>query len=111
MYKSAVVLHLVAGLLLTAIPAAFAVEAPGLSASASASSSWHAGTPSDLPTLIHESCDSVEVEEDGCSWSIADLHGWLLPLELSSHFLSIDSRELNRSRAPAALRGRSPPLA
>lgn len=109
MYKSAVVHLLVVGLLLTATPAALAVDGPGTTASFDASLSWHAGQPADLPALLHDSCDRVESEEDGCSYAVADEVGDLHVLVPASHVALIDARQAHRSRVPAVVRGRSPP--
>jgi|GEM_PF-2527398 len=109
MCKPAVVFLLVVGLLLMATPAALAVDGADATSSSDATPAWHAWHPAELTTLLYEPCDSVESEEDGCSWCGADLHGWLHVLVPASRVALIDARQAHRLRVPAVVRGRSPP--
>ncbi len=109
MLKPAVVLLLVVGLLLTATPAALCVEALTPSVSTDEDQANHPQLAVVVLIPLLEIVDGVESSEDFTHGSLADGVG--LPHELvpKFHVLSVDSRNVDRSRVPAVSHGRSPP--
>jgi hypothetical protein len=110
MVKPALVLLLVAGLLLAATPAALSAETPSASIAAEDTSSSHAKLSCSVCAADLECVEESESSECHESEIFLDGGRALDHAVPAFHLRSAHERNAHRSRTPAVIRGRSPPL-
>ena len=109
MFKPAVVLLLVVGLLLTAFPAALSADGLVPSARSEDEPSSQGRLDQAILASVVEAFDVWEAEEDLAHGGLFDRSAWFHEIVPALHLLSADAHNADRSREPALVHGRSPP--
>ncbi len=109
MFKPAVVLVLVAGLLLAATPAAWSAEISSPSITDDENSSNLPQLASSLPATSLDCVEKSEVSEVDASGIFLDGGRLLDQIVPAFHLRSTHARNAHRLRVPAEIHGRSPP--
>lgn len=110
MVKPALALVLVAGLLIAVTPAALSVETASPSMAADANPSSHPLLSASLWASGLDCIEESEVSESDSTKGFLDVGRVLDQAVPAFHLRSTHARNAHRSRAPAVIHGRSPPL-